>query len=90
MSVLDPLLIVPGLSDPLDQVVSSGVTTMVGVDDAGPEDQQQHSEEESSDKEMVRALFQHLVKRFSLSWLAIMLFCMGFFVSWLAIMLFCM
>ena len=49
---------------------------MVGVNDAGPEDQQQHREEESSDEEMVRALFQHFVKGFSVSWLAIMLFCM--------------
>ena len=49
---------------------------MVGIDDAGPEDQQQHHEEESSDEELVRALFQHFVKGFSVSWLAIMLFCM--------------
>ena len=57
--LLDPLLIVAGLSGPLDQVVSSDVATMVGEDDPGPEDQQQHSKEESSDEEMVRALFQH-------------------------------
>lgn len=51
-----------GLSGPLDPVVSSGVANVVGVDDAGPEDQQQHSVEESSDEEMVRALFKYFVR----------------------------